>query len=357
MKLFSEYKLGNLTLQNRIVMAPMTRSRAIDNLPNDLIAEYYGQRSSAGLIITEGTAPSANGLGYARIPGLFTDEQIEGWKKVTAAAHKNGAKIFVQMMHTGRASHPDNMSEGTEIVAPSSIALSGEMYTDTKGPQAHPAPKEMTKADIDQAIQEFVTASKNAIEAGFDGVEVHAANGYLIEQFINTASNKRTDEYGGSVENRTRFVLEVTEAIANAIGADKTGIRVSPYGVFNDMEVYEELDATYEYLTKKLSDLKLAYIHVVDHSSMGAPAVPQEIKDKIRDLFKGTYILSGGYDLERAEKELEEGKGELVAFGRAFVANPDLVERFKQKAELNQPDFGTFYTPGEKGFTDYAFLA
>ena len=356
MKLFTEYKLGNLSLQNRIVMAPMTRSRAIDNLPNDIMAEYYAQRSKAGLIITEGVAPSANGLGYARIPGVFNSEQVEAWKKITTAVHKKGAKIFIQLMHTGRVSHPDNMPEGTEIVAPSAVTLSGEMYTDSKGPQAYPKPKEMTKADIEQAISEFVIASENAIEAGFDGVEIHAANGYLLEQFINTASNKRTDEYGGSIENRSRFVIEVSKAIVNAIGAEKTGIRVSPYGVFNDMAVYDELDATYEYLIKELNKLNLTYIHVVDHSSMGSPNVPQEIKDKIRTLFSGTYILSGGYDLERANKDVDEDKGDLVAFGRPFISNPDLVVRLQKQAELNQPDFSTFYTPGEKGYIDYSVL-
>ncbi|MEM1137041.1 MAG: alkene reductase [Bacteroidota bacterium] len=356
MTLFSEYQLGKLTLQNRIVMAPMTRSRAIENIPSDLMATYYGQRAGAGLIITEGTAPSPNGLGYPRIPGAFSEEQIAGWKKITEAVHKGGAKIFLQIMHVGRVGHPANLPSGAELVAPSPIAVSGEMYTDTKGLQPHPEPREMTKEDISHTISEYVDTAKNAIAAGFDGVEIHGANGYLIEQFINTASNKRNDEYGGNVENRARFAIEVASAIVKAIGAERTGIRLSPYGVFNDMAVYEELDATYEYLAKELKKLELTYIHLVDHTAMGAPEVPQSIKEKVRDAFRGTIIISGGYDGEKAEKDLAAGLGHLVAFGRPYLANPDLPERLKQNAELNNPDFDTFYTPGEKGYTDYPFF-
>lgn len=356
MKLFAEYQLGPLTLKNRIVMAPMTRSRAIENIPNDLMIRYYRQRAGAGLIVTEGTAPSPNGLGYPRIPGAFSEDQVEGWQKITDAVHEKGAKIFLQLMHVGRVGHPENLPAGAELVAPSPIAVSGEMYTDSKGPQPHPIPKEMSKADIEQAINEYVQAAKNAIAAGFDGVELHGANGYLIEQFINTASNKRTDEYGGSVENRSRFALEVTKAVVAAIGGDRTGIRLSPYGVFNDMEVYDELDATYQYLTTELKKTGITYIHLVDHSGMGAPEVPTNIKEIIRDAFEGTIIISGGYDGETAEQDLKEGLGHLVAFGRPFLANPDLPTRIKEGAELNQPDFDTFYTPGKEGYVDYPAL-
>lgn len=356
MKLFSTYKLGNIELKNRMVMAPMTRSRALDNIPNDLMAEYYRQRATAGLIITEGTAPSANGLGYPRIPGIFNKDQIEGWKKITDTVHEEGGKIFIQLMHTGRVSHPENMGPGTKLVAPSAIGMSGEMYTDSKGPQAYPIPQEMTLEDIKQARDEFVQASVNAIEAGFDGVELHGANGYLIDQFLNTASNKRTDQYGGTIENRSRFALEVAKKVAQAIGADKTAIRLSPYGVFNDMIPDDNMDDLYQYLAGELNKIGLVYVHLVDHSSMGAPPVPELVVKKIRDAFNGTYIASGGFDKERAETVLSSNKAELVAFGRPLLANPDLLFRLKNDLPLNDPDFGTFYTPGEKGYTDYPFV-
>lgn len=354
LKLFSPFTLGEISLSNRVVMSPMTRCRAINNIPNDLIATYYGQRASAGLIITEGTSPSPNGLGYARIPGIFNEEQVEGWKKTTGEVHKKGGKIYIQLMHTGRVSHPENMPEGSRVLAPSAVALTQtKMYVDGKGELDMPAPKTMSIEDIKSTIQEYVNASKLAIEAGFDGVELHGANGYLIDQFINTASNKRTDQYGGSMENRTRFAIEVAEAVANAIGAERTGIRLSPYGVFNEMEIFEEMDDTFVYLATQLNRLNLAYIHLVDHSAMGAPEVPDGIKQKIRTVFNQSLILSGGYDKTRAEKDLEAGHADLIAFGRPFISNPDLVDRMKQDAELTDPDYNTFYTPGEGGYTDY----
>lgn len=356
MKLFSTYKLGNNELKNRVVMAPMTRSRAINNIPNDLMTEYYTQRSDAGLLITEGTAPSANGLGYPRIPGIYNQAQIDGWKKLTESVHNAGGKIFLQIMHTGRVSHPDNMEENTEVMAPSAVALSGEMYTDKSGMQAYPIPKEMSLRDIEQTQNDYVKAAKNAMEAGFDGVELHGANGYLIDQFINTASNKRTDAYGGSNENRSRFGLEVAQKVADAIGPEATAIRLSPYGVFNDMESFEGLEDTYEYMTDQFGKMNLVYIHIVDHSSMGAPAVGEAVKSKIQNAYGGTIIASGGLDKEKAEAILLEGKGELLAFGRQYLANPDLISRLDKNANFNQPDFDTFYTPGEKGYTDYPFM-
>lgn len=358
MSLFKKYNLGNIELNNRTVMAPMTRSRAINNIPNEIMVKYYDQRSAAGLIITEGVAPSPNGLGYARIPGIFNQDQVDGWKKITRAVHDKGGKIFIQLMHTGRVSHPDNMPEGTKVVAPSAIALSGEMWTDQNGMQAYPVPKEMSIQDINQAKEEYVQASVNAIEAGFDGVELHGANGYLIDQFINTASNKRTDNYGGSPENRSRFVLEVATEVATAIGSDRTAIRLSPNGAFNDMESFADLEKTYSYIANKLGKLKLTYIHIVDHSSMGAPEVPFTVKEKIQNEFGGAIVASGGFtNKEGAELVLEEGIGELVAFGRPFIANPDLVYRLEHDLPLNQPDFDTFYTPGEKGYIDYPFVS
>jgi len=352
-KIFSKYNLGKLELKNRIVMAPMTRSRATDNIPNDFMVTYYKQRADAGLIITEGTAPSANGVGYPRIPGIYNDDQIRGWKKITDAVHSKEGKIFLQLMHTGRVSHPENMKSGTKIIAPSAIAMSGEMYTDTKGLQPYPVPQEMTLQDIEKTQDEFVRAARNAIEAGFDGVEVHGANGYLIDQFINPASNHRNDGYGNSIQNRCRFAIEVAQKVTDAISAEKTGIRLSPYGVFNDMIVFDDIEQTYEYLADCLGKIKLAYIHIVNHSSMGAPEVPESVYQKIRKAFGGTIIASGGLDKEKAEKILEEEKADLAAFGRAFLSNPDLVNKMKYDLPLNKPDYDTFYTPGEKGYIDY----
>jgi len=353
MKLFSSYQLGNMKLKNRVVMAPMTRSRATDNIPNDLMASYYATRAEGGLLITEGVAPSANGLGYPRIPGLYNQQQIDGWKKVTDAVHAAEGKIIVQLMHTGRVSHANNMEPGTKIIAPSAIVLSGEMYTDSEGPQAHPIPVEMTLADIQQAQNEYVEAAKNAIAAGFDGVEVHGANGYLIDQFINPASNQRTDAYGGNFENRNRFAIEVAEKVVAAIGPEKTGIRLSPYGVFNDMVVFDEVEDAFESLAGKLGKLKLLYIHIVDHSSMGAHEVTDSVKAKIAKAFDGVIMDSGGMDKKKAEAVLNAGDTELVSFGRPFLANADLVYKLKNDLRLNDPDFDTFYTPGEKGYTDY----
>jgi N-ethylmaleimide reductase len=354
--LFSKATLGPLTLQNHMVMSPLTRSRATGNVPNDLMMEYYSQRASAGMIITEGTSPSPNGLGYARIPGIFSNEQVAGWKQVTDAVRARGAKMFVQLMHTGRIAHPLNLPAGAKVLAPSAIAAAGEMYTDAEGMKKQPTPEAMTAADIKTAIAEFVNAAKNAVAAGFDGIELHGANGYLLEQFIRPNSNQRTDQYGGSIENRARFVLEGAEAVIAAIGKDKVGIRLSPFGVFNDMPLYPEMEADYAYLAGKLNVAGLVYIHLVDHSSQGAPVVPDSMKATFRKTFKRTLILSGGYDLARAESDLAAGKADLIAFGKAFLANPDLVERWKAQAALNAFDASTFYTPGAKGYTDYPAL-
>ncbi|MFM9910129.1 MAG: alkene reductase [Chitinophagaceae bacterium] len=353
-KLFEETKLGAETLLNRIVMAPMTRCRAIGNIPNELMAKYYEQRSQAGLIITEGTSPSANGLGYARIPGIFSKQQVEGWKKVTNAAHGNGGRIFIQLMHCGRISHPLNMAEGTEILAPSAIKAAGQMWTDAKQLQDYPVPKEMTAKDIITTKAEYVLAAKNAMEARFDGVELHGANGYLLEEFLSPVSNNRKDNYGGSIENRCRFVVEVVTAVADAIGKEKTGIRLSPYAVASDMPHYPEIDATYDYLSKQLNNIDIAHIHLVDHSAMGAPVVPLEIKQLVRTNFKNTIILCGGYDKKRAETDIESGLADLISFGRPFINNPDLVERMANDWPLSQDlTMDLFYTADEKGYTDY----
>jgi N-ethylmaleimide reductase len=347
--LLQPFNKNGLFLQNKAVMAPMTRSRAMGNVPNDLMASYYGQRAGAGLIITEGVSPSPNGIGYARIPGIYNAAQKEAWKKVTAAAHSKGAKIFIQLMHTGRIGHPANLPEGAKMVAPSAIAAAGQMWTDTEGMQTHPVPSALTTEEVKATIGEFVTAAKNAIEAGFDGVELHGANGYLIEQFIRPSSNQRMDEYG----DHTKFVLEVTSAVAAAIGKEKTGIRLSPYGIFNDMPYDASLDSLYERIFEGVNEIGILYLHLVDHSSGGAPEVPFSIKATAREKFRQILILSGGYDKEKADADLDSRKADLIAFGKPFISNPDLVERFTYNHPLAPVDFNTLYTADEKGYTDY----
>jgi len=353
-KIFSKYNLGTIELKNRIVMAPMTRSRAIGNVPNSLMATYYGQRAGAGLNVTEGTSPSPNGLGYSRIPGLFNDAHVEGWKKVTTEVHAKNGHIFVQLMHTGRISHPLNLPEGAVVLAPSAIKPAGQMWTDSLQLQDFPEPKAMTPDEIVFTLNEFEHAAQLAMEAGFDGVELHGANGYLLEQFLSPRSNQRTDEYGGSIINRCRFVLEVVDRVSNAIGKNKTAIRLSPFGVASDMPHYPEIEETYTYLAEQLNIRDIAYIHLVDHSAMGAPAVPFSIKETIHRKFKNTMILTGGYNLESASKDINSGFTDLVGFGRQFINNPDLIDRLKNDLPLSATlDVTTFYSPGEKGYIDY----
>jgi N-ethylmaleimide reductase len=350
--LFTPFTLGSLTLPNRVVMSPMTRCRAIGNVPNEMMAKYYGLRAAAGLIITEGTAPSPNGLGYARIPGCYSEQQADGWRGVTRAVHEQGGHIFLQLMHTGRISHSANMMPGARVLAPSAIAAPGTMYTDVDGPQPYPVPEAMREADILAAVSEFGSAAALAIEAGFDGVELHGANGYLIEQFLNLASNARTDSWGKTVTGRARFALEVAAAVVARVGKDKVGIRLSPYGANGGLTPDAETDVLYTQLVTELSQLGLVYIHVVDHSAMGAPPVKAELKATLRAEFKGAYILSGGYDRARAEADLGENKGDLVAFGRPFLSNPTLVQKLEANAELTPPNMSTFFTPGEPGYLD-----
>lgn len=350
MTLFTPFSLGKLTLRNRIVMAPMTRSRAIGNVPNDAMALYYEQRASAGLIITEAISPSPNGLGYARIPGLFNAEQTRGFRAVTTRVHARGGAIFAQLMHVGRIAHPLNLPKGARVLAPSAVRASGDMYTDAQGLQPFATPEAMSLADIEQAKQEFVRAAQNAIEAGFDGVELHGANGYLLEQFLHPGTNQRTDAYGGGDAQRNRFVIETAQAVAEAIGRERVGIRISPYNTFNDMPRREDAVLAYADLARALRGL--AYIHVVgsDHPRFA------ETLAAIRRELAGPIILNGGLDRERAEQVLREGQAELVSFGRPFISNPDFVERTAQQAALAEPDPSTFYTPGVEGYTDYPAL-
>jgi N-ethylmaleimide reductase len=352
--LFDSYVLGSIPLENRTVMAPMTRSRAVErNIPNALMARYYGQRATAGLIITEGVSPSANGLGYARIPGLFNAEQVAGWRLVTDAVHTRGGKIFVQFMHCGRVAHQANLPVGARVVGPGAAVCPGEMWTDASGMQPHTAPQAMSETDIAQSVAEYASAATMAVEAGFDGIELHAANGYLIEQFLNANVNQRSDGYGGSAEGRNRFALEVAQACVNAIGADKVGIRISPHGVFNGTGAFDGVDAQYLALVEKLSAMGLVYLHQLDHSAMGAPAVPAASKQQLRAAFQQSYIAAGGFDKASAEALLVANDADLVAFGRPFLSTPDLVARMQKDVDLNAPDMATFYTPGEKGYTDY----
>jgi len=347
--------MGNITLSNRLVMNPMTRCRAdASGTPQELMAEYYGQRATAGLIVSEGIAPSANGKGYARIPGLWSDEQVQAWKPVVNAVHAKGGKIFAQLMHTGRVSHPANMAADAEIVAPSAVALAEKMYTDSLGMQDYPVPQEMLEADILQAKAEFVQAAKNAIAAGFDGVELHAANGYLLEQFLSPITNHRSDGWGGSVDKRIRFVAEVARETAAAIGGDKLGIRLSPYGANGGMSAYPELEETYLRLLPLLSDAGLVYVHVADHAAMGAPAVPAAFKQALRKVWLRTFFIGGSFDQASGQQAVNDGLVDLIGLGRAFLANPDLVRRLHKGLALAAPDMGTFFTPGAKGYTDYA---
>ena len=358
MKLFTSSQLGANELKNRVVMAPMTRNRAIGNVPNELMAEYYGQRAGAGLIITEGTSPSPNGLGYPRIPGIHSPEQTEGWKLITQSVHARGGKIFIQLMHGGRVGNLLNLPAGAELVAPSAIAMSGVIWTDSNGEQPYDMPREMTRDEIDSSVSEYAKAARNTIAAGFDGVEIHGANGYLITQFLDPASNIRTDEYGGAAANRNRFALEVARAVVAAIGAERVGIRLSPYGLFNDMSgAYEGIADQYAALATGLGKLALAYVHLVDHSAMGAPKPEPSTVERICHEFRaaggGAVILSGGYDRDRAEADLASGAADLIAYGRPFIANPDLVERLQINAPLTAADQATFYSPGSTGYSDY----
>ncbi len=349
-KLLMPFEKGNFELKNHLVMAPMTRSRAIDNLPNPLMAEYYGQRTGAGLIVTEGTAPVPEALGYPRIPGVFNEQQVDAWRLVTDTVHRGESKIFLQLMHTGRIGHTDNLPKRMTLVGPSGVQASGQIFTDTKGLQDFSAPTPLSKDGIKQVIDGFVMAARNAIAAGFDGVEIHGANGYLLEQFLNPHVNTRTDEYGGNPENRSRFTVELVRAVSNAIGGGKVGIRFSPFSKLGDLAPYddEETHNTYAGLAQNMGELQIAYLHI----AVNAP-IPEKTFHTIRENFSETIILSNGLTPQTGEEALHAGFADLVAFGRPFLANPDFVERIKAKAPLNPVDYTNLYTPGSAGYVDY----
>ncbi|PUE56550.1 alkene reductase [Limnohabitans sp. Rim8] len=348
--LFTPVQVGRYTLANRMVMAPMTRSRADDSgVPSDLTVMYYAQRASAGLIISEGVFPTAMGKGYGRTPGIETDEQVAAWKKVTDAVHARGGRIFMQLMHCGRISHPSMLPSGALPVAPSAIKPKGQVWTAT-GLQDMVTPHTLSVTEIAQVVEDYRLATRRALEAGFDGVELHAASGYLPEQFLSSGSNQRDDNYGGSVANRVRFVLEVLTAMVEEAGSDRVGIKMSPEMNFNDI-VDASPQETYSYLVDQLQAFNLAYVHValfgakVDYHALLKPKV------------KAAYLMGGGLDQAKAEEALASGVADGTVFGGAFLANPDLPERFRTGASLNAPDKDTFYSGGEKGYTDYPALA
>lgn len=354
--LLTSYNLGQIELSNRMVMAPMTRSRAgKNNVPTELMAKYYRQRSSAGLIITEGTQISQQGIGYPWTPGIHTDEQVKGWKKVTKAVHKEEGKIFAQLWHCGRVSHPC-YHDGEPPVAPSAVKPEGQIFT-ADGMKDFVTPRALETSEILGIMEDYAQAACNAIEAGFDGVEIHGANGYLIDQFLKDGTNKRDDEYGGTLKNRTRFALEVVEAVSSAIGAVKTGIRFSPAGRNQGISDSNPKE-TFSYLLRQLNTFNLAYVHLMEPMSDVSDLVnyPENVTEYFRNYYNGTIITNAGYDRKSGNDAIESGIADLVAYGRLFLANPDLPARFAANVELNEPDQSTFYGGDEKGYTDYPFM-
>ncbi len=354
-KLFEPFKLGPVTLPNRLVMAPLTRNRAVAGMvPNPLAIEYYGQRASAGLLVTEATQVSQQGQGYQDTPGIYSKEQIAGWRKVTDRVHARGGRIFLQLWHVGRISHTSLQPHGGAPVAPSAVRAKtktfvGGTFTEVSEPRA------LDLAEIPGIIDAFRQGAANAITAGFDGVEIHGANGYLLDQFAKDGANKRTDAYGGGIENRARLMLEVAKAVSSEVGAERTGIRISPVTPSNDISDSNP-QPLFDHITERLSALRLIYLHVVEGATGGPRDIAPFDYRSLRNRFKGAYIANNGYDFNLANKVLSANEADLIAFGKLFIANPDLVERFKRGAALNDPDKATFYGGGAKGYTDYPTL-
>lgn len=345
--LFNPITFGEIECANRIVMAPMTRSRANENdAPTEMNALYYGQRASAGLIITEGVYPNIDGKGYVRTPGIVTKEQVAGWRLVTDAVHAKGGKIVMQIMHCGRVTSKYNKPEGSRTLAPSAIQAKGEMYTDAAGMQPFEMPEEMTSDEISQTIRDYADASRKAIEAGCDGVELHCTSGYLPAQFLSTGTNHRTDRYGGTLENRLRFVVETLAAMVKAVGAGRVGIRICPGNPFNDL-TDDDPEETFTALVKAINSMNLAYLHVI-RMKAGVDNIALANAH-----FDGPIILNDSYTFERANRALEAKQGDAVSFGRAYISNPDLVEKFKTGTEPKMPNFKTLYTAGPEGYVDY----
>lgn len=358
--LLKSIQLHDLELKNRVIMAPMTRSRADNegNVPNDLMATYYAQRAGAGLIIAEGSQISKQGVGYVNTPGIYSQEQVTGWKKVTNAVHEEGGKIFLQLWHVGRMSHPD-FHNGELPVAPSAINPNDKAYT-PQGFKDTVTPRELTVPEIKQIVQDFKNAAKNAMEAGFDGVEIHASNGYLLHQFFASSSNTRTDAYGGSEENRACVLFEVLDAIKEVMPEERIGVRLNPslHGIFG-MTLNEDTIPTFDYIIQKLNDYNLSYLHLSEpfNDVSDVPHAEPNIAKRYRPIYNGNLIINAGFTQESGNKVIVEGDADMVAFGVPFIANPDLPERFEQDAELQQPDKDKFYTPGAEGYVDYPSLA
>jgi len=357
--LTTPYHSDSLILKNRFVMAPLTRQRAsLGNVPTAMNATYYAQRASAGLIISEASPISAQGIGYANVPGIYTQPQIQGWKLVTDAVHREGGKIFIQLWHVGRHSHPVLQEDEKLPVGPSAVKEAGTVTTPL-GKLKPIVPHALTLNEITEIVHDYQQAASNAIEAGFDGVEIHGANGYLIDQFLNDGSNIRSDIYGGNIENKARFALQVVDEVVRTIGKERTGIRLSPsgtnFGIRNNQPV-----ETFDYLVDKLNGFSLAYLHLVEPIQSSLEQLPQYLKvvtPHYRKIFKGTLITSAGYNFQSAEKVVATGNANLVAFGKDFISNPDLVARYQQGRSLNKFDMTTFYGGDEKGYTDYPFLS
>ena len=356
MSILSPYKMGDLRLSNRMVMAPMTRGRAVEgNVPGPLSVTYYTQRASAGLIITEGSQVNPQGVGFYRTPGIHTRQQVSGWKDVTGAVHSAGGKIFCQLWHVGRMSHPDFLGGGLPV-APSALPVGEEIHTPL-GKKPIPVPRALGTGEIPGIVQQFRNGARHAKQAGFDGVEIHGANGYLLDQFLRTGSNRRTDRYGGSLANRSRLPLEVTEAVAGVWGANRVGYRISPHFSLHAMSD-ENPRETFAYLARELGRIRIGYIHLVEPvgGRLGPVQPDMQMAPLIRSEFDGTLMLNGGYDAGSANAAIESGLADLVSFGVLFLANPDLPERFMRNSSLNQEDMATFYTGEEKGYTDYPAL-
>ncbi|MFD2287839.1 alkene reductase [Pedobacter petrophilus] len=358
MKLLAKIQLGNLALKNKMAMSAMTRSRAdINGIVGDLTVQYYTQRVSAGLIFTEAIRISEEATGSPLTPGIYTAEQIEAWKKVTKSVHDNGGVIIAQLWHTGRAGHSIDRNDKLPL-APSPIAIRGMQHFTSQGLKDYETPREITIAEIQQTVKDYGQAAKNAIEAGFDGVELHAANGYLPSQFLAESANQRTDEYGGSVPNKVRFVLEVMQELISTVGGDKVGIKISPFHPYGDMVVDNPVD-TYTYLVEELNKLDFTYVELMKRSPYFPSPAHYPADDEIAlfgSMIQQTVIANAGYDKASAEAELEKGIAGLVSFGTLFLANPDLPERFEKGATLNEPDKATMFGGGEQGYTDYPFL-
>ena len=347
------------TFRNRVVMAPMSRRRSTNGVPAASAPLYYSQRAGAGLIIAENTAVAANGVGYLNAPGIYNTAQKTAWKNVTDAVHAREGKIFLQLVHTGRIGHPLNNEGGALLVAPSAVTAAETIRVPGDLHLPMPQPEVLSTEGVREMIAAHIQAAISAIEVGFDGVEIHGAHGFLPEQFLHPHTNKRTDEYGGSIVNRSRFLLEIMEGVVAAIGKERTGIRLSPFATLNDLPLYEEEAATHQYVIDALQQLGILYIHLSDQSSNGNPPIPVEFIRDVRQRFHHLLILAGGYTAASAEAMLQSGLADLIAFGRPFIANPDLVERFRYQAALNEEDKATFYEGGDKGYIDYpvSFLA